>query len=200
MGFFDFFKKLFKPKKTLNTVTYDEVIDSIVKMEKRQDECIAQIESNVEAEAQLKEKIRTTKDATLRMVYAKKIGALRNSSKRALDRMAFAMANIDLFEMVKERIKDNNFFGNSDSLMSMLGDERQLNAWLSQSLGIQSNAEETLMRARERVSEAESMQDHPEAIYGANEDATDILAEIDREAGVEAEVSTPGSNQANASK
>ena len=201
MGFFDFFKKLFKPKKTLSTITYDEVIDSIVKMEKRQDECIAQIESNVEAEAQLKEKIKTTKDATLRMVYAKKIGALRNSSKRSLDRMAFAMANIDLFEMVKERIKDNSFFGNRDSLMSMLGDERQLNAWLSQSLGIQANAEDTLMRARERVAEAESMHDRPDAIYGANEDATDILAEVEREAGVEAEVSTPGSNsQANASK
>lgn len=200
MGFADFFKRLFKKKKNLNTVTYDEVIDSIVKMEKRQDECIAQIEGNVMEEAALKEKIRLEKNSTLRMVYAKKIGSLRNSSKRALDRMAFAMANIELFEMVKERIKDNSFFGDRDSLMSMLSDERQLNAWLSKSLGVQADAEANLMRARERVTEAESMHDKPDAIYGANEDATDILAEIEREEGVDAEISTPGAGQANANK
>ncbi len=200
MGFADFFKRLFKKKKNLNTVTYDEVIDSIVKMEKRQDECIAQIEGNVMEEAALKEKIRLEKNSTLRMVYAKKIGSLRNSSKRALDRMAFAMANIELFEMVKERIKDNSFFGDRDSLMSMLSDERQLNAWLSKSLGVQADAEANLMRARERVTEAETMHDKPDAIYGANEDATDILAEIEREEGVDAEISTPGAGQANANK
>lgn len=189
MGFGDFLKRLFKRRKKLDNVTYDEVIDSIVKMEKRQDECIATIEGNVMAEAELKEKIKNTKDSTLKMVYAKKIGALRNSSKRALDRMAYAMANIDLFEMVKDRIKDNTFYADRDSLMSMLADERQLNAWLSKSLGMQTNAEQALINARERVSEAESMHDKPEAIYGANEDATDILAEIDREEGIEAEAS-----------
>ena len=103
MGFLSFLK--------YRKLKREDVIESIIKLEKEQE----MIEDGiVEKEAEIKElleKGKKEKSQDIKLLYAKKINFLKTQKERDAKRGMFLLYNIDQLNKLKTAIEDKTFYG-----------------------------------------------------------------------------------------
>lgn len=179
MGFFDIFKK----KNNFNKLTREQVVESIVELERQEQQLEAELDAKDAEIAALKEKGRTETNQQRRILYAKKIQYLTKESSAIVQRIMFNMYNTSLLEKLKVAVDDKNFFMNSQnqSLNAMLGDQRALAEFLNGALETRVKAEDMFTSADETFNMIQSEYSPKEEIYGLDETEDDILASFERQ-------------------
>ena len=179
MGFFDFFKK----KNKFAKLTREEVVESIVELERQEQLLEAELDAKDAEIAALKEKGRTETNQQRRILYAKKIQYLSKETNAIVQRIMFNMYNTSLLERLKVAVDDKNFFMNSQnqSLNALLADQRALAEFLNGALDTRVKAEEMFTSADETFNMIQSEYTPKEEIYGVDETEDDILASFERQ-------------------
>ena len=179
MGFFDIFKK----KNSFNKLTREQVVESIVELERQEQQLEAELDAKDAEIAALKEKGRTETNQQRRILYAKKIQYLTKESSAIVQRIMFNMYNTSLLEKLKVAVDDKNFFMNSQnqSLNAMLSDQRALAEFLNGALETRVKAEDMFTSADETFNMIQSEYTPKEEIYGLDETEDDILASFERQ-------------------
>jgi len=179
MGFFDIFKK----KNNFNKLTREQVVESIVELERQEQQLEAELDAKDAEIAALKEKGRTETNQQRRILYAKKIQYLTKESSAIVQRIMFNMYNTSLLEKLKVAVDDKNFFMNSQnqSLNAMLADQRALAEFLNGALNTRVKAEEMFTSADETFNMIQSEYSPKEEIYGLDDTEDDILASFERQ-------------------
>jgi hypothetical protein len=177
MGFLDIFKK----KNSFNKLTREQVVESIVELERQEQQLEAELDAKDAEIAALKEKGRTETNQQRRILYAKKIQYLTKESSAIVQRIMFNMYNTSLLERLKVAVDDKNFFMNSQnqSLNAMLGDQRALAEFLNGALQTRVKAEDMFTSADETFNMIQSEYTPKEEIYGLDETEDDILASFE---------------------
>ena len=170
MGFLSFLK--------YRKLKREDVIESIIKLEKEQE----MIEDGiVEKEAEIKElleKGKKEKSQDIKLLYAKKINFLKTQKERDAKRGMFLLYNIDQLNKLKTAIEDKTFYGDGskDKINKLLQDPAGLSAYLNKALKTRIKTEENLTNADETFAAVDMQYDENEKIYGAGQNDDQLLA------------------------
>ncbi len=156
----------------------EEVVESIVKLEKQQQEIEDGI---VDKEAHIQEllaKGKKEKSQEIRLMYAKQINYLKEQKMRDAKRGMYLTYNINMLNKLKDAMEDKEFFKTSSNLQlnKLLGDQKGLARYLNKALKIRIREEDVLTNADETFNEVASMYEDNETIYGAGKTDDQLLA------------------------
>lgn len=175
MGFFDF---LFKKKNKFDKLTRDEVVNSIIELERQEESLEHELDAKEKEIAMLKEKGRTEGNHQRKVLYAKKIQYLTQETNAIVQRIMYTMYNVSLLQKLKVAVDDKNFFlgSQNQSLTSLLADQRALAGFLNDALQTRVKAEDIFTSADETFNMIQSEYTPSEAIYGVSESEEEMLA------------------------
>ena len=165
-------------KNKFDKLTREEVVDAICKLEKESQD----IESNIvlckKQIEELMEKGKNETDRDLKLLYAKKINALKSESSQYSQRAMYLIYNIQMLNKLKKAIDDNQFFKNASktSLNNLLGDQKGLANFLNKFLENRVSSEQTLTDADEIFKVTDEAYEVNETIYGVNNNDDELLA------------------------
>lgn len=176
-------------KSKYDKLTREEVVDAICKLEKESTDiendillCQKQIE-------ELMEKGKKESNRDLKLLYAKKINALKGESAQYTQRAMYILYNIQMLGKLKKAIDDNQFFKNTSktSLNNLLGDQKGLAEFLNKVLETRLSSEQTLTDADEIFKITDEAYEKNDTIYGVNDDDDSLLAMFEVENTLEEE-------------
>lgn len=184
MGFFDF---LFKKKNKFNKLTREEVVNSIIELERQEENLEHELEAKEKEIAMLKEKGRSEANHQRKVLYAKKIQYLTQETNAVVQRIMYTMYNVSLLQKLKVAVDDKNFFlgSQNQSLTALLADQRALAGFLNDALQTRVKAEDIFTSADETFNMIQGEYTPNETIYGVNQNEEEMLAIF--EEGAEAE-------------
>src|SRR5574344_2110548 len=135
----------------------EEVVDSIIEMEKREQSFEDDIISKKSQIKDLMEKGRQDKDHDMRIFYAKKINNLQDDIKNIMQRNLYILYNIKLLNRLKDAIDDKQFIADvsGENLSDLLGDQKHLAQFLNGALQTKVKAEDILTGADDLFSEVQ---------------------------------------------
>ena len=170
MGLISFFR--FKKLKR------DDVVESIIKLEKQQQEIEDGI---VDKEAHIQEllaKGKKEKSQEIRLMYAKQINFLKEQKTRDAKRGMYLTYNINMLNKLLTAMEDKEFFKTSSKIQlnKLLADQKGLARYLNKALQIRIKDEDVLTNADETFNEVAAMYDDNETIYGAGKTDDQLLA------------------------
>ena len=156
----------------------EDVIESIVKLEKQQQEIEDGI---VDKEAHIQEllaKGKAEKSQEIRLMYAKKINYLKEQKTRDAKRGMYLTYNINMMNKLKDAMEDKEFFTTSSKIQlnKLLADQKGLAKYLNKALKVRIKEEDVLTNADETFNEVASMYEDNETIYGAGQTDDQLLA------------------------
>ncbi len=170
MGFLSYFR--FKKLKR------EEVVNSIIKLEKEQ-EAIEDgiVEKTAEIEELLK-KGKAEKSQEIRLLYAKKINYLKAQKQRDAQRGMYLVYNINLMNKLKDAMEDKEFYANTGKIPinKLLGDQKALAKYLNKALNLRVKEEDILTTSDDTFNEVAMQYDLNETIYGAGKNDDQLLA------------------------
>lgn len=129
-----------------------------------------------------REKIREVK-----LYYVKQICSYKNNRINIATRNTYILTNIELLQMLKNKIQDNDLikFSNGIPLNKLLSNQKQLRGFLIKSLQKKGHSEQVIVNAIETFNDIDELSEKNSAIYGANKSNEELLAEFEREAQME---------------
>ena len=156
----------------------DDVVESIVKLEKQQQEIEDGI---VDKEAHIQEllaKGKKEKSQEIRLMYAKQINFLKEQKTRDAKRGMYLTYNINMLNKLLTAMEDKEFFKTSSKIQlnKLLADQKGLARYLNKALQIRIKDEDVLTNADETFNEVAAMYDDNETIYGAGKTDDQLLA------------------------
>lgn len=173
-------------KSKYDKLTREDVVEAICKLEKEsmtiEDEIIAK-QKQIDG---LKIKGKTEKSRDIKLLYAKKINALKAEREQCAQRDMYLLYNLRLLNKLKQAIDDNQFFAKTSkmSLGNLLGDQKGLAKFLNKTLNTRVAAENVLTEADETFMQVEEMYEKNDRIYGMNENDDQLLAMFEDEEGM----------------
>ena len=170
MGLLSFFR--FKKLKR------EDVVESIVKLEKQQQEIEDGI---VDKEAHIQELLamgKKEKSQEIRLMYAKKINYLKEQKIRDAKRGMYLTYNINMMNKLKDAMEDKEFFTTSSKIQlnKLLADQKGLAQYLNRALKVRIKEEDVMTNADQTFNEVASMYEDNETIYGAGQTDDQLLA------------------------
>ena len=116
----------------------EDVVESIVKLEKQQQEIEDGI---VDKEAHIQEllaKGKAEKSQEIRLMYAKKINYLKEQKTRDAKRGMYLTYNINMMNKLKDAMEDKEFFTTSSKIQlnKLLADQKGLAKYLNKALKV----------------------------------------------------------------
>ena len=156
----------------------EDVVESIVKLEKQQQEIEDGI---VDKEAHIQEllaKGKKEKSQEIRLMYAKQINYLKEQKTRDAKRGMYLTYNINMMNKLKDAMEDKEFFTTSSKIQlnKLLADQKGLAKYLNKALKVRIKEEDVLTNADETFNEVASMYEDNETIYGAGKTDDQLLA------------------------
>ena len=170
MGLLSFFR--FKKLKR------EDVVESIVKLEKQQQEIEDGI---VDKEAHIQELLamgKKEKSQEIRLMYAKKINYLKEQKIRDAKRGMYLTYNINMMNKLKDAMEDKEFFTTSSKIQlnKLLAVQKGLAQYLNRALKVRIKEEDVMTNADQTFNEVASMYEDNETIYGAGQTDDQLLA------------------------
>ena len=177
MGIGKKISSFFKRKK-YDKITREEVVESIVSLQREEQQLEERVLGAADEIAQLLEKGKVEKDQNVRLFLAKKINYLKAEQKQNTQRATYILYNIQLLNRLKAAIDEKQFFENSlgRPLNSLLADQEELARFLNKTLNTRVSAENVLTQADETFTEVLSAYEENEKIYGVGESDDELLA------------------------
>jgi len=156
----------------------EDVVESIVKLEKQQQEIEDGI---VDKEAHIQEllaKGKKEKSQEIRLMYAKQINYLKEQKTRDAKRGMYLTYNINMMNKLKDAMEDKEFFKTSSNipLNKLLADQKGLARYLNKALKTRIREEDVLTNADDTFNEVAAMYEDNETIYGAGQTDDQLLA------------------------
>jgi len=186
MGFFkNMFDKVFN-KNGFNKLTREEVVNSIVELNKQESDMEKEILEIDDQVSKLMEKGRTEKSHDMRILYAKKINFLKEEKESKIQRIMFIMYNVSLLNKLKNAVDEKEFFMNnqSQSLNQLLSDQKALAQFLNGALNTRVRAEDVMTSADQTFADIKNLYEKNDTIYGVGEKEDNLLAMFEEESGV----------------
>ena len=170
MGLLSFFR--------FHKLKREDVVESIVKLEKQQQEIEDGI---VDKEAHIQEllaKGKKEKSQEIRLMYAKQINYLKEQKTRDAKRGMYLTYNINMMNKLKDAMEDKEFFKTSSNipLNKLLADQKGLARYLNKALKTRIREEDVLTNADDTFNEVAAMYEDNETIYGAGQTDDQLLA------------------------
>lgn len=182
-----FFRNLFKSK--YDKLTREDVVNAICALEQQSQEIEEGLVAKKKRIDDLMVKGKTERDKDTKLLYAKKINALKADRQDDTRRDMYLMYNIRLLQKLKTAIDDNQFFKNTAnaSLGNLLADQVGLAKFLNKTLGTRVEAENVLTAADETFRSIEEAYEVNEDIYGTARNDDELLAMFETEEQADAE-------------
>lgn len=173
-----------------NKIKRSDVVDTIISLEKQQQEIIEQIEGRNKTCDELMKKGRLEKDNNMRMYYAKKISSLKKENGLDTRRLQFIDSNILSMQQLKNALDDKDFIKNNSkmSLNQMLSKPAELRSFIAKINNDKMKREEQVAENLTTFEEINEEYIENEKIYGADEDAENILAMFEMSDDLDAEL------------
>lgn len=170
-------------KNKFEKIKRSEVVDSIIELERKQEEEIAAVEERNAAIAQLKKQGAMQRDRAMRLALAKKINRLLAENNNSARRVQYLNANLSALNQLKEALDDREFLANNTNmpLNVLLNNTSALRKFLSSVTGKRMAGEAGLTDALEVFDEAAEAYEGDARIYGVNEDDEKLLAMFELE-------------------
>ena len=170
-------------KSKYDKLTREEVVEAICQLEKESQDMETGLEDKQKKIDELMAKGRTSTDQQLKLLYAKKINAIKAEREQDVKRIMYLMYNTQMLQKLKNAIDDNRFFKNSSkmSLGNLLADQKGLAKFLNKTLNTRINAEDVLTSADETFREIEEAYEQNDTIYGMNSADDALLAMFETE-------------------
>lgn len=161
-----------------NKIKRSDVVETIISLEKQQQEIIEQIEGRNKTCDELMKKGKLEKDNNMRMYYAKKISSLKKENGLDTRRLQFIDSNILSMQQLKNALDDKDFIKNNSkmSLNQMLSKPAELRSFIAKINNDKMKREEQVAENLTTFEEINEEYIENEKIYGADEDAENILA------------------------
>ncbi len=170
-------------KSKYDKLTREEVVSAICELEQQSKEIEDGLVSGQKQIDDMMAKGKAEKDKSLKLLYAKKINALKAEREQSVQRDMYIMYNIQMLQKLKNAIDDNKFFKNTSkaSLGNLLADQKGLAKFLNKTLNTRVAAEDVLTSADETFKGIEEAYDVNQTIYGMNEQDNALLAMFEEE-------------------
>ncbi len=160
-----------------------DLVNAVVDLTQKSDELEKDIVSQTKQIEELFKKGKNEPNKQLQLVYAKKIGVLKQSIERTTQRIMYLMYNITLLEKLKETIEDNEFLADTGKMnfSDLLKDQKGLAKFLNKSLNRKISEEELLTSSDEMFQEIQNSYEPNQQIYGVSttDDETLSIFEMD---------------------
>lgn len=172
-----------------NRLKREEVVKAILDLEEREASIEKSLDSFKEDVDALTAKAKAETDRARKVFYVKKIQALKAENEGNVQRAMMLMYNIQLLNKLKNAIDDKNFVVNVDkvSLNKMLGNQKQLAAFLNKSLNNKIRTEDMMTSADATFKEVASAYEPNEEIHGISSADDALLAAFEAESALEDE-------------
>lgn len=172
MSFWPFKKNKFK------TLRREEVLDALLSLDSRLKSLEEEIVSKSNEEKELFEKGKKETNRQLRLLYAKKIDALKSDQQNLLQRSLYIMYNTQLLKQLKDAMEDKEFVTSASgvSLQDLLGDQKNLAQFLNKILKTRIKSEEIMTSADDIFNQIKDSYSPDERIYGINKNDDQLLA------------------------
>lgn len=155
-----------------------DVVESIIEIEKKQNDEIDAVNERNAQIAQLKKQGMKTHDRDMRLALAKKINRLLAENKQSAARVQYLNANISALTQLKNALDDRDFITNNTNmpLNALLNDTKMLRKFLASVNSKKMVGETGLVNALDVFEEAEEAYEGDERIYAASDDDDKLLA------------------------
>ena len=116
-----------------NKIKRSDVVDTIISLEKQQQEILEQIENRNKSCDEFMKKGKLEKDTNMRMYYAKKISTMKKENLLDTKRLQFIDSNILSMQQLKNALDDKEFIKNNSkmSLNQMLSKPAELRSFIA---------------------------------------------------------------------
>lgn len=170
-------------KNKFEKIRRSEVVDSIIELERKQEEEIAAVDERNATIVQLKKQGAKQKDRAMRLALAKKINRLIAENGNSARRIQYLNANLAALNQLKEALDDREFLSNNTNMPinALLNNTSALRKFLMSTTGKRMAGEANLTNALEVFDEAAEAYEGDERIYGMNEDDEKLLAMFELE-------------------
>lgn len=170
-------------KNKFEKIRRSEVVDSIIELERKQEEEIAAVDERNATIVQLKKQGAKQKDRAMRLALAKKINRLIAENGNSARRIQYLNANLAALNQLKEALDDREFLSNNTNMPinALLNNTSALRKFLMSTTGKRMAGESNLTNALEVFDEAAEAYEGDERIYGMNEDDEKLLAMFELE-------------------
>lgn len=155
-----------------------DVVESIIEIEKKQNDEIDAVNERNAQIAQLKKQGMKIHDRDMRLALAKKINRLLAENKQSAARVQYLNANISALTQLKNALDDRDFITNNTNmpLNALLNDTKMLRKFLASVNSKKMVGETGLVNALDVFEEAEEAYEGDERIYAASDDDDKLLA------------------------
>lgn len=161
-----------------NKIKRSDVVDTIISLEKQQQEILEQIENRNKSCDEFMKKGKLEKDTNMRMYYAKKISTMKKENLLDTKRLQFIDSNILSMQQLKNALDDKEFIKNNSkmSLNQMLSKPAELRSFIAKINNDKMKREEQVAENLTTFEEINEEYIENEKIYSADADAENILA------------------------
>lgn len=155
----------------------EEVVNAIIELDNRQALLEEEIKNKALEEKDLFNKGKQEKNRQLRLLYAKKIDALKKDQQSLLERSLYLLYNVQLLKKLKDALEDKEFISaTSDvSLQELLKDQKNLAKFLNGALQTKVKSEEIMTEADDIFNQVKDSYNPDERIYGINSNDDQLL-------------------------
>lgn len=156
----------------------EEVVNAIIELDNRQALLEEEIKNKALEEKDLFNKGKQEKNRQLRLLYAKKIDALKKDQQSLLERSLYLLYNVQLLKKLKDALEDKEFISaTSDvSLQELLKDQKNLAKFLNGALQTKIKSEEIMTEADDIFNQVKDSYNPDERIYGINSNDDQLLS------------------------
>lgn len=156
----------------------EEVVNAIIELDNRQALLEEEIKNKALEEKNLFNKGKQEKNRQLRLLYAKKIDALKKDQQSLLERSLYLLYNVQLLKKLKDALEDKEFISaTSDvSLQELLKDQKNLAKFLNGALQTKVKSEEIMTEADDIFNQVKDSYNPDERIYGINSNDDQLLS------------------------
>lgn len=170
-------------KSKFQKLTREDVVDSICKLEKESADLEAGLDDKQKKIDELLQKGRKETSRDLKLLWAKRVNALKAEREQDIQRIMYLMYNVQMLQKLKRAIDDNQFFAKTSkqSLSGLLGDQKGLARFLNQALNTRVSAENVLTSADDTFRLIEESYEPSKEIYGAGKEDDALLAMFETE-------------------
>ena len=156
----------------------EEVVDAIIELDNREQALEEQIIQKSREEQALLEKGKVEKNRDIRLLYAKKIEALKKDRQTLVQRSLYLLYNLQLLKKLKDALDDKDFIkaASDVSLQDLLSDQKNLAKFLNGALQTKVKSEEIMTSADDVFNEVNASYTPDDKIYGVNESDDRLLA------------------------
>ena len=156
----------------------EEVVNAIIELDNRQTLLEEEIKNKALEEKDLFNKGKQEKNRQLRLLYAKKIDALKKDQQSLLERSLYLLYNVQLLKKLKDALEDKEFISaTSDvSLQELLKDQKNLAKFLNGALQTKVKSEEIMTEADDIFNQVKDSYNPDERIYGINSNDDQLLS------------------------